>query len=373
MPVRVRKGIWVVDVTYRHPDGTSQRVVKRSPVQTEKGAGRYEKQLVHALATGQYKKPKAAVPTVQDFSMGYLERYATNNKKSSARSERHLLAGHVLPLLGRLRVDSVGYADVEALKAKLLEKKLSPKSINNAVSALTGLLQDAKRVGHLKLLPEVKWLRVPKPQVDFITEAQFQRLHDAAEPAWQPMFLFAVHTGLRLGELCALHWGDIDPVLKQMQVRHNVVRGVLGTPKGGSEAGQERIIPLNKRAQAALTAQRALGVRGVLVFPSPRGKPWSTYNAPTMAMARASRQAKLGRAVTWKVLRSTFASWLIQRGATVKEVQELLGHGSLEVTMRYMALSPSERQRAVRLLDLPARTSEDSVNNAVRQALSEEN
>ena len=65
---------------------------------------------------------------------------------------------------------------------------------------------------------------------------------------------------------------------------------------------------------------------------------------------RASKRADLRR-VGWHVLRHTFASHLVMRGVALKAVQELLGHASIEMTMRYAHLSPDVRRDAVQVLD----------------------
>ena len=67
-------------------------------------------------------------------------------------------------------------------------------------------------------------------------------------------------------------------------------------------------------------------------------------------LARICRKAGLRR-VGWHVLRHTYASHLVIRGATLMEVKELLGHASLDMTMRYAHLSPNARRAAVALLD----------------------
>jgi len=66
---------------------------------------------------------------------------------------------------------------------------------------------------------------------------------------------------------------------------------------------------------------------------------------------QVSRKAQLGKRVTTHGLRHTFASHLVMRGASLKAVQELLGHESIEMTLRYSHLTPDVKREAVRLLD----------------------
>jgi len=65
---------------------------------------------------------------------------------------------------------------------------------------------------------------------------------------------------------------------------------------------------------------------------------------------RACRKAGL-RQIGWHVLRHTYASHLAMRGAPLKAIQELLGHATIEMTMRYSHLSPGVRRDVVRMLD----------------------
>lgn len=76
-----------------------------------------------------------------------------------------------------------------------------------------------------------------------------------------------------------------------------------------------------------------------------------TKGATKAPLANALKRAKL-RHIGWHALRHTFASHLVMRGAPIKAVQELLGHSTIEMTMRYSHLSPDARRDAVRLLDV---------------------
>jgi integrase len=76
-----------------------------------------------------------------------------------------------------------------------------------------------------------------------------------------------------------------------------------------------------------------------------------TKGATKAPLANALKRAGL-RHIGWHALRHTFASQLVMRGAPIKAVQELLGHSTIEMTMRYSHLSPDARRDAVRLLDV---------------------
>jgi integrase len=163
------------------------------------------------------------------------------------------------------------------------------------------------------------------------------------DPSWRPMITVAVRTGLRLGELLALGWTDVDLKAGRLFVRRAVARGIMGTPKNG----RSREVALSKQAAAAL---EALPRRGSFVFSRADGV-MLTKDETKAPLRNALKSAGL-RHIGWHVLRHTFASHLVMRGAPIKAVQELLGHSTIEMTMRYAHLSPDARRDAVRLLDL---------------------
>ena len=106
-------------------------------------------------------------------------------------------------------------------------------------------------------------------------------------------------------------------------------------------------MPLGEEVRAALKAHRHL--RGQYVFGSLDGAMWTKGEAKG-PLWKACRKAGL-RTIGWHVLRHTFASHLAMRGAPLKAIQELLGHSTIQMTMRYAHLSPEVGREAVRLLD----------------------
>ena len=225
------------------------------------------------------------------------------------------------------------------------QRTLSAKTINNCLTVLRRLLVVARKRGLIEVVPEVEWLRVERPDFDFLDFDEAERLLANADEEWRTLILVALRTGMRQGELRALRWQDVDLVAGRIFVRQNIVRGHVGTPK----SGKPREIALGEEVRAALKAHRHL--RGPLVFCDMAGNVL-TKGEMKHPLWRACKRAGL-RLIGWHVLRHTFASHLVMRGAPIKAIQELLGHATIQMTMRYAHLSPDIARDAVRLLDQP--------------------
>lgn len=354
MSVRLRKWkskegkvqeAWWVDVKFQHPDGRVERVRKASPVNTRRGAEQYERELRQALLNGAHTRgaPPPEVPTVKGFTERFLTYSSNHNKASTLAAKQQLLDSHLLPAFGNLRLDRVGQADIESFKARKRKEGLSPKTINNALTVLRTLFAVAVEQEVLQHAPRVKLLKAEKPEFDFLTFEEAERLIAAAEPSWRAMVLVGLHTGLRRGELIALQWDAVDLVAGRLVVKRNVWRGHFGSPKGG----RSREVPLNAVALDALKVHRHL--RGPFVFCDDQGA-FLKNDTCRNAILRASKRAGL-RPIGWHTLRHSFASHLVMRGVPLKAVQELLGHASIEMTMRYAHLSPDVKKDAVRALE----------------------
>ena len=210
------------------------------------------------------------------------------------------------------------------------------------------------RVAHewelLEGLPKIKLLKAPKPEARYLEADEAERLVEAAksEPLWYAMITVALHTGLRVGELLALRWGDLDLRRGEMQVWRSVVEGHVDTPK----SGKPRKIPLNDTVVRVLKTHKHL--RSELVFCQDDGS-MLTDGQIKCPLYRIRRRAGIVD-VAWHGLRHTFATQLAMRGIPVKAIQELLGHSTIEVTMRYAHFSPVGLKAAVAVLDHPSST-----------------
>jgi integrase len=338
---------WLVDVQVVDRSGRVRRVQRVSPINNRRAAEKFEHELREHLLNSEEPEQTAvahALPTFADFSDRFMSTYAlANNKASELEAKRIILRVHLLPQFGNFSLDRIGTAELEVYKAKKLEAKMARKSINNQLTVLRKILSTAVEWGLIAAVPQVKWLKTPVPEFDFLTFDEAFRLIAAASEEWRGAIAVALRTGLRQGELRALRWSDVDLEHGRIIVRRAVWRDVISTPKNG----RQREVPLSQQAAGAL---REHPRRGELVFAAPDGSllskgamKWPFWNACSNAGLRR---------IGWHTARHTFASHLVMRGAPLKAVQELMGHSTIEMTMRYAHLSPDARRDAVRLLDV---------------------
>jgi integrase len=266
-------------------------------------------------------------------------------------SKKMILRLYLLPHLGRKKLDEIGVRDLEHIKAKMLGRSLSPKTVNNALAVLSKMLHYAEDSELLDKFPRLHFLKVPPQDFDFLTFEEADRLLDAAnkhKPDWHPMLHTAIRTGLRFGELSELRWHDVDLHAGRLLVRRSFCKGYVTTPK----SGKPREVPLSAGTVDVLKRHRHL--KGELVFCKEDGGR-RIHRRGEVAIHAVCKLAGLRR-IGWHVLRHTFASHLVMRGRSLKEVQELLGHSDFKQTLSYAHLAPTVKREAVESLDQPARS-----------------
>ncbi|AGC44555.1 phage integrase family site specific recombinase [Myxococcus stipitatus DSM 14675] len=374
--------VWFVDIKFRHASGEVERVRKDSPVNTRRGAEQYERDIRAALLMGTFRKEREPetteeakkAPRLKDFTARFLTYSENNNKHSSVVSKRQILDDHLTPYFGEMRLDAIGPAEIEEFKAAMKKKPrrmsghsdtpstralrrrkvrtsktLSLKTINNALAVLSKLLNLAKAQNVLAHTPDVKLFKVAKPDYDFLTFDEVDQLIASAAPQDVALLTTAPKTGLRQGELIGLQWTDLDFVRAKLHVKRTIWRGIEGTPKSGST----RTVDLPQSVVEALRAHRHL--RGPFVFCQENGEhltPGMMDHLLITTLKRAGIRRQKGT-IGWHDLRHTYGSHLAMRGVPMKVIQELMGHATIEMTMRYAHLSPQVKQDAVKLLDGP--------------------
>jgi len=179
----------------------------------------------------------------------------------------------------------------------------------------------------------VKLLKEPPGRLRYLTPEELSRLLDACAPHLKPIALVAVHTGMRRREILSLRWSDVD-------LRKHTI--TLTKTKNNERC----ILPINGQLTDALR-RIPRHVESPYVFCDGNGRP---YDRIDNGFRRACKRAGI-EDCRFHDLRHTFASHLIMRGASLRSVQELLGHKTGKMTVRYTHLSTPHLQETVHLLD----------------------
>lgn len=346
MATRKIRNSWWVDVRV---EGVRYR--KRSPEQSRAGAQAYEFLLRRRLARGEPvdgspSGSRTPTPTLEEFvhEKWWPTYVLPNNRLATRIGKESILRVHLLPRLGRVRIDRIDAQELEEYTAAEIRTGRAPQTVNKDLRVLRKCLQSAMDWGLLAALPKMRYLREDPPRFTFLSPEECERLL-AAAPAgrWRTMILLALHTGARIGELLGLHWEDIDLARRTLTVRRTLVHGELGPPK----SNRERHIPLTAEVCEAFDALP--GERRGFVFRTRNGRPLRGGPA-SYALRRTCDVAGI-RGVGWHVLRHTFASHLATRGVSLQCIRELLGHADMRMTLRYAHLAPSALRDAVAVLE----------------------
>jgi len=291
--------------------------------------------------------PNLQLPTPnQAFAPRFVDGHARANrhKPSGIATIESILKWHLIPTLGPKRLDAITNEQVQRLKLALTDR--APKTANNVLTVLSTLLKKAVEWNELERLPcAIKLLPNPKKTMGFHDFDQYERLLDVARKRGRDGYLMVLlggDAGLRLGEIVAVEWGDVDLAARRLTVQRSDWLGHVTVPKGG----RSRQLPMTQRLTAALKGARHLRSDRVLCLPD--GSP-TTRDRVIKAVRGAQRVASIEQGV--HILRHTFCSHLAMKGAPVRAIQELAGHADLSTTQRYMHLSPAATEDAIRLLD----------------------
>jgi integrase len=342
MCVTTIKGAYWVDI---HWGGTRYR--RKSPVNSKAGARTFEAKLRTRLFNGEGidgKKRAKAIPAFEEYAKSWMATYVVNNNKISEQEKKEsLLRIHLNPFFGKMKINEITTHKVELYKASKV-KEYNPKTINNMLAVFGRCLRCAFEELEIETkLPKIQLNKTTDPPFDYLTIEESNTLLKHADGVWQNMILVALKSGLRLGELLALDWHDINFVSRIITVRRSMYKGSPGPTK----SHKVRVVSLADDVIKVLATKKN---KSGYVFKNKDGNPVKDHTA-ARNIHRICKLAGL-RLVRWHVLRHTFASHLAEAGVSMRVIQDSLGHSSLKMTMRYAHLSPHTFESAINKLKI---------------------
>lgn len=272
----------------------------------------------------------------------FVERFMAYSEANHAANTTRLFRG-CLNRFSRLARGSylreITPEHIDRYKTKRLPE-VSPVSVNVDLRMLKSAFGTARRWKLIDSNPfeGVSLADVPQKAPSFFTVQDFETLLNSIQEGWlREIVLFAVLTGMRKGEILNLRWDNVDLKRRLVQIETG--------PSYKTKQGRRRTIPLNDAALYLLKSREARSTSNNVFTLKDRqvNESWVTH-----LFKRYVRKAGLkDDRLRFHSLRHTHASWLVQGGATLYEVQKLLGHSSPKVTEIYAHLQPEHLHSTV--------------------------
>jgi integrase len=261
--------------------------------------------------------------------------YAKGNKRSWLRDQQMLK--HLTNFFGSERqIGEIIAVDIEGYKLHR-RKEVSGSTVNRELALLKRMLNlaiDWDLYLGSNPVRKVKFFQEINTGFRVLSKEEEKKFLANATQYIQDIALFGLNTGLRIGEIRSLKWESVDLEKNLLTVFAEKTHKI-------------RPVPINSEARRVLEFW-TLGRKNEFVFYNHEtGKPFVDLKA---GFALACRKAGI-EGVTWHTLRHTFASRLLDRGVDIVTVQQLLGHSTVIVTMRYTHTNLDSKKAAVAKLE----------------------
>ena len=320
---------------------------------------------------------KSGVKT-DDYVEKWLDLIQHTRKPTTYDDYQKIWKRDILPIIGGLDLEDVTREKIKALACAGFKKGQSPKTVQNVIRTLSSMLSHAVEDELIKVNPALrpgKFLpKVSKRRsINPLTRKEVAVLLEtvkAKAPRHYALMLCAVRTGVRMGELLALQWGDVDYHGRFLEIRRNYTHWQITTPKSGESRRVDMSLELTQALKDLyLDRQLEAAAKGwedvpEWIFCNETGGLLHPNNLRDRVFYRALRVAGL-RKVRFHDLRHTFASLLLQQGESPVYVKEQMGHSSIQITVDlYGHLIPGGNKQAVDRLDTPVDKPENNTESA---------
>jgi len=325
MSLLKRGNTWHVQVTA--PNGT--RIRRSAGTEDKKQAQEYHDRLkvelwqVHKLGD----KPKR---TWQEAVVRWLEEkdYKAGRDKDAAQLR------WLDQFLGECRLEDVTRDLIDQI-ANDKKRASSPSTANRYLSLIRAILRKARDDWEwVDKIPRVRLYSEPKRRVRWITLDEAARLIRELPPHLAAMAAFSLVTGLRQTNVSYLRWDQVD-----------TQRGIAWIHADQAKSRKAIAVPLNADALQVIAGQKGQHPAYVFTY---KGHP--VERASTKAWYAALERAGIEN-FRWHDLRHTWASWHVQRGTSLQELQELGGWATFDMVLRYAHLAADHLKQAASRLE----------------------
>lgn len=349
---------WRYQIDYYDPAGKRIRkdFEKKKDAETEYG------KRVSLIAEGRYLDVKKDYKT---SLKELLKKYTENFKdQASFESWKKYCLENFKDYFGEdILLANIGYVDLETYRNHLRQKPTNrgdtirtDASVNREMSCLRHIFKKAVEWEMVEASPFDKGgsllLKENNERIRYLTEEEIELLLAECPKHLCRIVECALNTGMRRGEILSLKWSQIrDGFIYLQKTKTNKARQVpinddlaqvLNENRRENQLKSEYVFPYRKGEHALKGEKPVRKRKGLAPALEAIGSIKTAFNA---AVRRAGIED-----FRFHDLRHTFASHMVMRGASIKEVQEILGHKNISMTMRYAHLSQEHKEKAVNLL-----------------------
>ena len=263
--------------------------------------------------------------------------------------------------IGAIDISEFGRQNARFLVATMIEEGLSPKLARDRIYFVKQLLIYATQELEMRVKPLDWKLKFPagKPrEIQHFTESEMLRIAKAVTEEIEDgtysalPVLMALLTGMRMGEILALRWSDVDFIHNIIKVQRNVVKSydpeaksermMVGTPKTAHGYREIPLLPTLRKAFRTVGGSKPEPGNYIV---GNTGKP-KFHNCVRDTYSRLLKRNKLP-AVNFHGLRHTFATLLVESGGDIKTISVMLGHSTVALTLNLYVHPSLDSKRKV--------------------------
>lgn len=311
---------------------------------------------------------EASKTTFGDWILDWMELYKKPPLVRQSTYDNYMLwiENHIIPELGHIELSKLETDDIQKLYSGMIEKGMSPASIQKVHQIVRSSLAKAVEKRVLIYNPSDATVRpsVGQTKAKAMTEKEMHKFVDLVnqeDVRWKAAFLVLLGTGLRIGELLALTWKDINFKEKTISVNKGLSRTKNGLVVEATKTEKSnRIVPIPKAALSALEelkeSRKVVSIdkkldSESLVFQTKNG----THIIPRNFQRKyytLRDKAGVPKDISVHGLRHTFATRLLEAGEDMRVIMELVGHAEISTTANiYSHVQPKIKQRAINKMD----------------------
>jgi len=344
-----RRDRWVIDAYDQH----GKRYRKTLPAGTTKGKAREVLREVEEKIERRTFAHEKKIPSFSEVAGHWLEYKKSNLRETTWEMYAYLLKCHFKDI-EKTRIDMVTIATVEKFISSRQKENMNLSTLRKILVTFNQIMAYAVRHRHIDFNP-VRDAEKPRNQGKEVIQETIKVLNheqinaflgEVKNQKYQTLFLMAIMTGARQGELLGLKWDDVDFNRKQLHIQRTFNHGRFFAPK---TKGSNRKIDLAPVVVKELAKWKLVsGTNDLdLIFPSDAGTPMDCMNMVHNQFHPALRRAGCPR-IRFHDLRHTTASLLLDQGENIKYISSQLGHANPTTTLNiYAHLMKTENQAAV--------------------------